>query len=192
LVDRLNAAKQDILNFDQSATAQQQLAQWQTLSQAAYDAMSLTQFYPDKRRMLSGTMPKILPNPGGGYNIGSYKLTGDRVDQLIAQKIQAELEKNPNATPQLRANSDGSINIGAQRLDPRNPDEAIAIARIESAMGSSAAGQPASDAEPAAAPAAAKPGMPAATFNAQNIMKLPGMSPKTPAATAVAAESKRK
>ena len=199
LVDRLNAAKQDILDFDQPATAQQQLAQWQTLSQTAYDAMSLTQFYPDKRRMLSGTMPKILPNPGGGYNIGSYKLTGDRVDQLIAQKIQAELEKNPNATPQLRANSDGSINIGAQRLDPRNPDEAIAIARIESAMGSSAAGQPASDAEPAAAPtapAAAKPGMPAATFNAQNIMKLPGMekyaTPKTPAATAVAAESKRK
>jgi hypothetical protein len=34
--------------------------------------------------------------------------------------------------------------------------------------------------------------MPAATFNAQNIMKLTGMTPKTPAATAVAAESKRK
>jgi hypothetical protein len=146
LVDQLTAAKQDILNFDQSATAQQQLAQWQTLSQAAYDAMSLTQFYPDKRRMLSGTMPKILPNPGGGYNIGSYTLTGDPVDQLIAQKIQAELKTNPKADPQLRANRDGSINIGAQRLDPRNPDEAKAIARIESAMDGSAPTAPGPDA----------------------------------------------
>jgi hypothetical protein len=171
LVDQLNAAKQAILNFDQTpATAQQQLAQWQELSQSAYDAMSLTQFYPDKRRMLSGTMPKISDNPDGTYNIGKLKLTGNPVDQLIVQKIQAELEKNPNATLQLRANRDGSINIGAQRLDPRNPDEAKAIARIESAMGSSATDQP----EPPAAPTApaAKPTANPASFNAQNIMNL--------------------
>jgi hypothetical protein len=166
LVDQLNAAKQAILNFDQTpATAQQQLAQWQELSQSAYDAMSLTQFYPEKQQM---ALPKILSNPDGTYNIGKLKLTGNPVDQLIVQKIQAELEKNPNATPQLRANSDGSINIGAQRLDPRNPNEAKAIARIESTMGSSA---PAAPPEPPAAPAA-KPTANPASFNAQNIMNL--------------------
>lgn len=180
LVDRLTAAKQDILNFDQPATAAQQLAQWQALSQTAYDAMSLTQFYPDKRRMMSGTMPKIVANPGGGYNIGSYKLTGDRVDQLIIQKIQAELKTNPAATPQLKANRDGSINIGAQRLDPRNPDEAIAIERIESAMGSSVTTAPGPTA-PVAAPAATPTANPA-SFNAQNIKNLPGMGTQTSAA----------
>lgn len=168
LVDRLNAAKQDILNFDQPATAAQQLAQWQVLSQTAYDAISLTQFYPDKRRALSGIMPKILPNPDGSYNIGKLKLTGDPVDQLIVQKIQAELKTNPAAMPQLRANSDGSINIGAQRLDPRNPNEAKAIARIESAMAGSATNQPG----PAATPTAATPTANPASFNAQNIMNL--------------------
>jgi len=174
LVDRLTAAKQDILNFDQPATAAQQLAQWQALSQTAYDAMSLTQFYPDKRRTLSGTMPKILPNPGGGYNIGpNLTLTGNPVDQLIIQKIQAELKTNPAAMPQLRANSDGSINIGAQRLDPRNPNEAKAIARIESAMAGSATNQPGPAAAPTAVtPTAVTPTANPASFNAQNIMNL--------------------
>ena len=205
LVDRLTAAKQDILNFDQPATSAQQLAQWQTLSQTAYDAMSLTQFYPDKRRMQSGIMPKILQNPDGGYNIGSYKLTSDRVDQLIIQKIQAELKTNPAAPPQLRANSDGSINIGAQRLDPRNPDEAKAIARIESAMDGSATNQPRSSAAapaaaptaPAAAPAAAAtPTSNPASFNAQNIMNLrptPGsVTPGKQLTRTATAESKRR
>jgi hypothetical protein len=180
LVDQLNAAKQAILNFDQApATAQQQLAQWQELSQSAYDAMSLTQFYPEKQQM---ALPKILSNPGGGYNIGpNLTLTGNPVDQLIVQKIQAELEKNPNATPQLRSNRDGSINIGAQRLDPRNPDEAKAIARIESAMaGSAPAAPPAAPAAPAAKPTANP-----ASFNAQNIKNLPGMSPQAPGSAAM-------
>jgi hypothetical protein len=186
LVDRLNTAKQDILDFDQPATATQQLAQWQALSQAAYEAMSLTQFYPARKI----TLPEILPNPDGTYNIGKLKLTGNPVDQLIVQKIQAEQQKNPNAKPQLRSNTDGSINIGAQRLDPRNPDEAKAIARIESAMDSSAPAAPGPAAPSPAAPAAPQPAQnkPAAapvTFNAANIMK-------TIKPTAVAAESNRK
>ena len=195
LVDRLTAAKQAILNFDQPATAAQQLAQWQTLSQTAYDAMSLTQFYPDKRRALSGTMPKILPNPDGSYNIGSYKLTGDRADQLIVQKIQAELKTNPGATPQLRANRDGSINIGAQKLDPRNTDEAIAIERIESAaVGAAPTTAPTA---PAPAPtAAATPTSNPASFNAQNIMNLrptPGsVTPGKQLTSTATAESKRR
>lgn len=198
LVDRLTAAKQDILNFDQPTTAQQQLAQWQALSQSAYDAMSLTQFYPDKRRMMSGTMPKIVPNPGGGFNIGSYKLTGDRVDQLIIQKIQAELKTNPKADPQLRANRDGSINIGAQRLDPRNTDEAMAIERIESAMGSSAPNRPepaAPTTTPTATPTAATPTSNPASFNAQNIMNLrptPGSAAGKSLTRTATAESNRR
>jgi hypothetical protein len=178
LVDRLNAAKQDILDFDQPATAQQQLAQWQALSQTAYDAMSLTQFYPAKRQM---ALPQILSNPDGTYNIGKLKLTGNPVDQLIVQKIQAEQQKNPNAKPQLKSNTDGSISIGAQRLDPRNPDEAKAIARIESVMAGSATDQPA----PPAAKPAANPAANPASFNAQNIMKLPGMTPQAPGSAAM-------
>lgn len=196
LIDQLNAAKQAILNFDQTpATAAQQLVQWQALSQAAYDAMALTQFYPVK----SNIVPRISPNPDGSYNIGSYKLTGDPVDQLITQRIRTAQEKSPNTTPQLKAHSDRSFSIGSLKLDPRNPDEAKAIAKIQAIMDDSdtaPAAAPAAPAAPTTSPAASKPGMPAATFNAQNIMKMPGMekyaTPKTPAATAVAAESKRK
>ena len=170
LVDQLNAAKQAILNFDQApATAAQQLAQWQALSQSAYDAMALTQFYPLKNNII----PKISPNPNGSYNIGSYRLTGDPADQLIAQRIRTEQEKSPNTTPQLKAHSDRSFSIGSLKLDPRNPDEAKAIAKIQAIMDDSDTAPAAGPAAPSpAASAAPKPGIPAATFNAQNIKNL--------------------
>jgi hypothetical protein len=136
LIDQLNAAKQDILNFDQSATAQQQLAQWQTLSQTAYEAMALAQFYPDAK-LTPATMPELLNNPGGGYNIGDSlegRLGSGPADTAITDKIQAELKATPGRMPVLKSNSDGSVNIGSQRLDPRDPIEAAAIKRIMSTV----------------------------------------------------------
>jgi len=45
IVKRITDAKQSILNFNNpSKTAQQAMAEWQTLSQATYDAMNLMQF----------------------------------------------------------------------------------------------------------------------------------------------------
>jgi hypothetical protein len=198
LVNQLNTATQAIMNFNQPAKdTAQQLIQWTDLSQAAYDAMSLTQFYPTQSsRAVSAEMPEILPNPTGSYNIGKLELTRDPVDQLIVQKIQAELKTNPKARLRPKANTDGSISIGSQRFDPRNSNEAKAIARIKSAAGgpAAAAAPPAAPAAPAApaptAPAAPqpaqnKPAAAPATFNAANIMK-------TIKPTAVAAESNRK
>jgi hypothetical protein len=202
LVNRLNLATQAIMNFNkEAATPEEQLKQWQNLSQTAYEAMSLPQFYPaQSSRAVSAEMPEILPNPTGSYNIGpNLTLTGNPVDQLIVQKIQAELKTNPKARLRPKENTDGSISIGSQRLDPRDPNEAKAIARIKSA-----AGGPAAPAAPPAAPAPTAPAAPAptapaatpqpaqnkpaaapATFNAANIMK-------TIKPTAVAAESNRK
>jgi hypothetical protein len=201
LVNRLNLATQAIMNFNkEAATPEEQLKQWQNLSQTAYEAMSLPQFYPaQSSRAVSAEMPEILPNPTGSYNIGpNLTLTGNPVDQLIVQKIQAELKTNPKARLRPKENTDGSISIGSQRLDPRDPNEAKAIARIKSAAGGPAApaAPPAAPAAPPAAPAPTapaatpqpaqnKPAAAPATFNAANIMK-------TIKPTAVAAESNRK
>jgi hypothetical protein len=182
LVNRLNLATQAINNFDKPAVnAAEQLKQWVDLSQSAYEAMTLAQFYPAQGRgaagaaPVTGPMPELLANPNGTYNLGpgpKFELTSSPADSVITQKIQAELKANPsNRMPELKSNSDGSINIGSQRLDPRNPDEAGAIQRILSAV-----------AKPAAS-ANAPTGAPA-SFNAANVMR-------TFKPTAVAAESKR-
>jgi hypothetical protein len=201
LVNRLNLATQAIMNFNkEAATPEEQLKQWQNLSQTAYEAMSLPQFYPATTRAgaATGSMPKILgPNIDGSYNIGDSregKLRSDPVDTLITQKIQAELKANPSRPPEIKSTNDGSITIGSQRLDPRKPEEAKAIQRIMSLVTASGAAAPPAP-EPAAAPAAApaatpqpaqnKPAGAPATFNAANIMK-------TIKPTAVAAESNRK
>lgn len=138
LVNRLNLATQAIMNFDRpTANAQEQLKQWQDLSQTAYDAMSLAQFYPDRTRAGAtiGSKPKIVPNPGGGFNIGDSpkgKLGSGPVDNLITQKIQAELKATPGSALEIKSFNDGSITIGSQRLDPGTPEEAKAIQRIKS------------------------------------------------------------
>jgi hypothetical protein len=201
LVNRLNLATQAIMNFNkEAATPEEQLKQWQNLSQTAYDAMSLSQFYPATTRartgVVTGPMPKILgPNTDGSYNIGDStqgKLGSGPVDTLITQKIQAELKANPSRPPEIKSTNDGSITIGSQRLDPRKPEEAKAIQRIMSLVTASGPAAPPAP-EPAAAPAAApaatpqpaqnKPaGAPAAGagFNAANVMRMPGMT-RTPA-----------
>lgn len=135
LVDQLNLATQSILDWSRYPIAkpEEQLAQWQNLSQSSYDAMALAQFYPDR---VVTTMPKILgPNPDGTYNIGNTpagKLTSNPVDTLIISKINAERTATPGRDPEIKFADDGSITIGSQRLDPTKPDEARAIQRIKS------------------------------------------------------------
>jgi hypothetical protein len=134
LVNQLNLAIKSILIWTEYpiVTPEEQLARWQYLSQSAYDAMALAQFYP---RKAAAPMPTIENNPDGSYNIGDSTAgrlnSSDTTDNLIISKISAELTATPGRTPIIKQNkTDGSINIGSQRLDPSDPDEAKAIQRI--------------------------------------------------------------
>ena len=193
IVNRLNRVIQSITNFrnNPAADAAQQMALWQELSQASYDAMSLVQFHPAINQTtasagaVTGPMPKILgPNPNGSYNIGNTRageLTSNPVDALITQKIQAELKATPGRLPEIRSNSDGSINIGSQQLNPRNPDETKAIQRIRSLVTASGAAPPPAPGPAPTPPTTANP----AGFNAANVTRLPGMNPQTPGSSAM-------
>ena len=142
LVNRLTLEARDIMNFNKpSSSPEEQLKQWQTLSQTAYDAMSLTQFYPATSRAragaVTGPMPKILgPAVNGSFNIGNDPVgklkTSDPTDNLIISKISTELAATPGRNPEIKSATDGSITIGSQRLDPTKPDEERAIQRIMS------------------------------------------------------------
>lgn len=60
IVNRMNAAKQDILNFNAPVKDPvKSLADWQVLSQAAYDAMALLQFNPGQG--IPGTRARPTP-----------------------------------------------------------------------------------------------------------------------------------
>jgi len=133
LVNQLNAATQAIMNFSQPAKdAAQQLTQWTTLSQAAYDAMSLTKFNPAQRSGPAKQMPKIKPNPDESFNIGNQKINPlDPVGKQITQKIQAAQAANSNRVPDIISAQDG-IRIGNSLLDPRNPTDAKIIELIQS------------------------------------------------------------
>jgi hypothetical protein len=142
LVGQLNAATQAIMNFNQPAKdAAQQLAQWQTLSQVAYDAMSLVQFYPSQRVGGTKQMPKISgPNPDGSYRIGNTKVNPlDPVGKQITQKLQAAQTENSNQVPPIVSAPDG-FRVGKSKdpLNPRDPVEAKMIEMIQAAMAAEA------------------------------------------------------
>jgi hypothetical protein len=137
MVNQLNAATQAIMNFRQPAKdAAQQLMQWTTLSQAAYDAMSLAQFNPAQRIGTAKPMPKITPNPDNSFNIGNTKVNPlDPVGKQITQKLQAAQTENSSQAPAIVSAPDG-IRIGNSKdpLDPRNPVDAKMIEMIQAAM----------------------------------------------------------
>jgi hypothetical protein len=141
LVNRLNAAIQSITNFknNPAADAAQQMALWQELSQASYDAMSLAQFHPSQNTATAKTMPKIKPNPDKSFNIGDQKINPlDPVGKEITQKIQAAQAANSNQVPNIILAQDG-IRIGNSLLDPRNPVDAKIIELIQSQQAAGAA-----------------------------------------------------
>lgn len=133
MVNQLNAATQAIMNFKQPANdAAQQLMQWTTLAQNAYDAMSLTQFNPAQRSGPAKQMPKIAANPDKSFNIGNQKINPlDPVGKEITQKIQTAQAANSNQVPVIASTPDG-FRIGKDTLDPRNPVDAKIIELIQS------------------------------------------------------------
>jgi hypothetical protein len=138
MVNQLNAATQAIMNFNQPAKdAAQQLMQWTTLSQAAYDAMSLAQFNPAQSRGKPKQMPKITgPDPDGSYKIGDTKVNPlDPIGRQITQKIQAAQTENSSQAPAIVSAADG-IRIGNSKdpLDPRNPADAKMIEMIQAVI----------------------------------------------------------
>jgi hypothetical protein len=142
MVNQLNAATQAIMNFNQPAKdAAQQLMQWTTLSQAAYDAMSLAQFNPAQSRGKPKQMPKITgPDPDGSYRIGNTKVNPlDPIGKQITQKIQAAQTENSNQVPAIVSTPDGfRIGNGKDALDPRNPADAKMIEMIQAVIAAEA------------------------------------------------------
>jgi hypothetical protein len=140
LVNQLNAATQAIMNFNQPAKdAAQQLAQWQTLSQVAYDAMSLVQFHPSQRVGGTKPPPKLKQNPDNSFDVGNQKINPlDPVDAKIIAKIQAEQAANSNRVPEIKSNFDDTYSIGRQKLDPRKPEDAKMIQLIQAAQAAEA------------------------------------------------------
>ena len=141
LVNRLNAAIQSITNFKNPATnAAQQLALWQELSQASYDAMSLSQFHPAQSIGAAKQMPKLIgPDPDGSYRIGNTKISPlDPVGKQLIQKIQGSKAAKSNREPDIVSAQDG-IRVGGELLDPRNPVDAKMIELIQSQQAAGAA-----------------------------------------------------
>jgi hypothetical protein len=106
IVNRITDAKQSILNFNNpNKTAQQAMAEWQTLSQATYDAMSLMQF-----NSASGTSgAKKNPNTPGGpaapapspaVSQATQQIQQTGITQPQLQQIQNIVGKLPNVTSQ--------------------------------------------------------------------------------------------
>lgn len=140
LVNRLNAAIQSITNFkNPAADAAQQMALWQELSQASYDAMSLAQFHPSQNTATAKPMPKIKPNPDKSFNIGNLKVNPlDPMGKEIIQKLQAAQAANSNQVPNIISAQDG-IRVGKDLLDPRNPVDAKIIEIIQTQQAAGAA-----------------------------------------------------
>lgn len=68
IVKRIEAALNNILNFNKPAQDQQtQLAQWQELAKSAYDAMSLVQFSPARGGRRTAPAPAARSVPPGSW-----------------------------------------------------------------------------------------------------------------------------
>ena len=87
IVKRITDAKQSILNFNNpNKTAQQAMAEWQTLSQATYDAMNLMQF--NSSSGMSGAKKKSN-TPGTPSSPAAAPTTNPAVSQATQQIVQA-------------------------------------------------------------------------------------------------------
>ena len=101
IVQRIDAATQSILNFNNPKTAQQAMADWQTLSQATYDAMSLMQFNSD-----SGTSgARKTPTAPGTPAPAPSPAVSQAAQQIVQQSgiTQPQLQQVQNIVGNLPA-----------------------------------------------------------------------------------------
>lgn len=109
IVKRITAAKQDILNFNAPVKDPvKSLADWQTLSQATYDAMSLAEFRPGRGPRISGaktaqpTAQQQTAAQAAQQNLGQAAgLTPAVLNQI--QSIVGKLPPTSTSDPQTRA-----------------------------------------------------------------------------------------
>jgi hypothetical protein len=101
IVQRIDAATQSIIDFNTPKTAQQAMAEWQTLSQATYDAMSLMQFNSD-----SGTSgARKTPTAPGTPAPAPSPAVSQAAQQIVQQSgiTQPQLQQVQNIVGNLPA-----------------------------------------------------------------------------------------
>lgn len=106
IVKRIDAATQAILNFNNGdKTAQEAMADWQTLSQATYDAMSLMQFSSGSGSSGAGKTPTAPGTPAATPDPATEKAAQEIVQrsgitQPQLQQVQNIVGKLPDAETQ--------------------------------------------------------------------------------------------
>jgi hypothetical protein len=109
IVQRIDAATQSIIDFNTPKTAQQAMAEWQTLSQATYDAMSLMQFNSDSGTSSVGKKSNAPAAPGGTPAPTPSPAVSQAAQQIVQQsgitqpqlqQVQNIVGKLPNASAQ--------------------------------------------------------------------------------------------
>jgi len=90
LVKQIQISMNNILNFNAPGDKAAQRNYWQALAFAAYQAMSLVQFYPSKETEQATALPQVTQDPNGGYSIGGQKLDpANPKDAALIQRINA-------------------------------------------------------------------------------------------------------
>jgi hypothetical protein len=108
IVQRIDAATQSIIDFNTPKTAQQAMAEWQTLSQATYDAMSLMQFNSDSGTSGARKTPTAPGTPAPA------------ISPAVSQAAQQIVQQSGITQPQLQQvqNIVGKL-PDAETQDPR-------------------------------------------------------------------------
>ena len=105
IVKRIDAATESILDFTKPKTAQEAMAEWQTLSQATYDAMSLMQFSGGSGTSGAGKTPAAPGTPAATPDPATEKAAQQIVQQSgitqpQLQQVQGIVGKLPDASAQ--------------------------------------------------------------------------------------------
>ena len=108
IVQRIDAATQSIIDFNTPKTAQEAMAEWQTLSQATYDAMSLMQFSSGSGSSGAGKTPTAPGSPGtpaatpdpATEKAAQQIVTASGITQPQLQQVQGIVGKLPDASAQ--------------------------------------------------------------------------------------------
>lgn len=106
IVKRITDAKQSILNFNNpNKTAQQAMAEWQTLSQATYDAMNLMQFNSASGMSSAGKKSNAPAAPSSPAAPAPSPAVSQAAQQIVQQSgiTQPQLQQVQNIVGNLPA-----------------------------------------------------------------------------------------
>ena len=105
IVQRIDAATKLIIDFNTPKTAQQAMAEWQMLSQATYDAMSLMQFNSDSGTSSAGKKSNAPAAPGSQPAPTPSPAVSQAAQQIVQQSgiTQPQLQQVQNIVGNLPA-----------------------------------------------------------------------------------------